>query len=113
MSGSSAHELGQAVGSTLGVVLLVVVPIAIGYFVARRMNAKREGYDPARWPIAVGAVLSLLMLVGQCSAPRAAERTDAGATANRWNPQISGRHMLAHGQGVLCVRGFVFRECDR
>jgi len=45
--------------------------------VAKRLTAKREGYDPVRWPIVTGFVVSLLILAGQCSGPRSADRLRA------------------------------------
>jgi hypothetical protein len=61
-----------AAGQIVGVGLMVVLPVAVGIWWAGRLNAKREGYDPVRWPVGVGAVLSLFVLLGQCAAPRAA-----------------------------------------
>ncbi len=61
---SNAAMAGQFVGS----ILIVLVPLLIGYGFARKLNKDREYSDGVRWPIIVGSVISVLMLLGQCSA---------------------------------------------
>lgn len=67
----SGRESAMALGEMFGAGLFIILPVAIGYWWAKRLTARREEYAPVRWPIAVGFVISVLALAGQCSNPRA------------------------------------------
>ncbi|MCW3836813.1 hypothetical protein ACFQ1E_11950 [Sphingomonas canadensis] len=78
----SGREAATGMGSVIGVAVVLIAPIAIGYWWSRRLTARREGYDPVRWPIAVGFVVSLLMLAGQCAKPQSPSSGKEVVTTN-------------------------------
>ena len=63
----SGRESAVALGHMFGTGLMLILPIAIGYWWGKRLSAKREGYEPVRWPVAVGFAVSLLVLLAQCT----------------------------------------------
>lgn len=66
------RESAVALGHMMGTAVALIAPIAIGYWASKRLTAKREGYEPVRWPIVTGFVVSLLILAGQFATPRSA-----------------------------------------
>lgn len=76
------HEQAAALGGTIGTIVALVAPVLIGYLAARRLSRRRDGYDPVRWPIAVGFVVSLLMLLGTCSQRDGINRGGAAAASS-------------------------------
>ncbi len=75
----STRGVAYALGSMTGAAIAVLAPVAIGYFVASRLNKRREGYSSVRWPIITGAIVSLLALAGTC-APKDRNAAAAGDT---------------------------------
>ncbi len=71
MNGNAAHDAGFVVGSLIATVIFLAVPIAIGIFVARRINKNRDYGSTVRWPIIVGTVISGFILLSQCAGNRA------------------------------------------
>jgi hypothetical protein len=81
----SGRASAVALGHMTATVVLLIAPIAIGYWASRRLTAKREGYEPVRWPIAVGAAFSAFILLGQCAPHRAdaSPRIEAAAVLQK------------------------------
>lgn len=57
----------MAVAETLGFMVVPIVLVVIGYRAARSINKSRAFDDQVKWPIVVGAILALVMVVSRCA----------------------------------------------
>ncbi len=67
MNGDPAYNAGHSLGYLIGVVGMLVLFVAAGYWLSKRLSKDREYGDRVKWPIAAGWTLAVLGLLGQCS----------------------------------------------
>ena len=91
------REIAMMAGGFVGTVVVVLAPILIGYAVASKMNKNKEYSEGVRGPVIAGCVISLLMLLGQCSAK---DRQNASSSEDNAVEVIDGQKAEAFPDDV-------------